>query len=359
MTDLPSENFAKDSAVRLPHLFDAGAMRLLVQRTYAVARTHAERRLFASILRRAREEILELEVLYSELPGVFAGDRSAIRNFSRILNDAHAAGMGVPPSPRAMRGLTGLTPGAEFRPCDPPFLISRSKIWLIAYGISQAAGGDDARIDAYSDTLRGIWSRAQLLERLGRAAIDDDPRRSRLAERLRAIARDIERTQPISEPSLPEGHLPGEGGYPGDPAFPQPDGGPFPWPGPDDGPPIPWPTGGPTPGGPGEPGLPPGVPPGGPPGSGFDPCSFFDDPCNHLAVVPPTVPRSTRWDNVTSVSPATACPGEQVTVLGHSFGSARPVLAGISIQQKRLEPQRVQQVRSDVCGVFCGPSSGR
>ena len=36
-----------------------------------------------------------------------------------------------------------------------------------------------------------------------------------------------------------------------------------------------------------------------------------------------------------------------------------PVPAEISVRQKRLEPLRVQRVRSDVCGVFWGPSSGR
>jgi hypothetical protein len=42
-----------------------------------------------------------------------------------------------------------------------------------------------------------------------------------------------------------------------------------------------------------------------------------------------------------------------------TVAETRSVPAEFSIQQKRLEPQRVQQVRSGACGVFCGPSSGR
>jgi hypothetical protein len=352
----PSNPRRADRSVELPLLFDACAMRLLLQRAYAAARSNAERRLFASILRRAREDVLELEALYSELPGVFAGDRTAIKSFSRILNEAHASGRAMPPSPTAMRRMSGVIPGFEFRPCDRPLLIGRSRIRLIAHGIGQIAGSDTARAEGYSDTLRGLWSKAQLLESLARAAIEDSPLRNRLAERLRTIARDIERAAPISEPGLPGEQW--DGGYGGDPSYPQPDGGPFPWPGPDDGPPITWPPGGPTPGGPDEPpGVPPGVPPGGPPGSGFDPCTFIDDPCNHLAVLPPSVPRSTRWDNITSVSPSTACPGDQVTVLGHSFGTARPPEISLVIGDFVIDDAIVVEW-TDTKIVFTVPAAG-
>lgn len=337
----------------LPPLFDARVMRVLVQRGYDAARTIGERRLFASILRRAREDVLEIEVLYRELPGVFAGDRAATRNFHRVLGDAHAAGVGVPPSPVAMRRLSGFIPGGDFYPCDPPFVIPRSKIRLIAYGIGCATSGDSGRRDAYVNALRGLWAKGQLLERLYRDAIDGDGHRNRIGERLRGIARDLESRWPGLEPP----HVPGEGGLPGGPMFPPPEDGPFPWPGPDDGPPIPWPPDNP-PGGPGlPPGLPPGVPPGGPPGSGFDPCNFYDDPCNHLAVVPPTLPRSTRWDNVTSVSPATACPGEQVTVLGHSFGASRPPDISLVIGDQAIDDANIVEW-SDTRIVFTVPAGG-
>ena len=312
----------------LPVFFDAEVVRVLVQHVYEAARDERERRMFASILRRAREDLLELEVLYKELPGVFAGDHLATENFRRVLNDANWQSIPVEPSPLGSWTGGGFIPNPDFNPCDPPLVVRRSRIRLLSLAVAHVARGNTRLREQYVNTLWGLWAKARLLERLHRHALHSGGEgRSRVAEDLRAIARDIESMWPVPDQFTPGPESPDF--PPAGPRLPSPEDGPFPWPGPDDGPPIPWPPGGSKPGG--GPGLPPGgippggIPPGGrPPGSSFDPCNFFDDPCNHFALNPAPLPESARSDNVLSVLPATACPGEQVTVTGHSFGASKP-----------------------------------
>lgn len=341
--------------------FGADNVRLLVRRTYEAARSETERRLFASILRRAREDAYELEVLYNELPGVLADDHIATENFRNVLDLSFGQGIGLEPFPSppldgfgGFGDFGGLIPDPNAFPCDPAIFIDRFKISYIAFGISRIARDNGKLRDAYINTLRGLWAKTLILQRLYHHAYHrGDEGRDRLAEDLRMIARDLESygqfghgewmgrpegfpgemppnesfpgappfgEPPFGEPPFPPGHPP-EGGV----HYPPPDD-PFPWPGPDDGPGLPWPPKG----GPGLPpggfpdGFPGGRPGGRPPGSKFDPCNFFDDPCTHISLDPLVLPESAWAHNIASVNPPTACPGETVTITGSGFGASKP-----------------------------------
>lgn len=71
-------------------------VQLLMERIGAAAKTPREARIFSSTIRRAREELLELEALYAELPGVLEGEHGATERFRGILAGAFDAGIGGP-----------------------------------------------------------------------------------------------------------------------------------------------------------------------------------------------------------------------------------------------------------------------
>jgi hypothetical protein len=341
----------------LPPLYAPTEARGLVERVRRAARGPRERRLFLAILRQAREDALEIEALYDALPGVLAGDGSAIESFRTVLDGALARDVSAPTGWWQLPGDGRLIPNPEGpwgAPCDPGFFLNPLSIHRVTLGIDRVAGSDPALYERYIDTLAGLWARTGWLDHLYRQSTAGKGQRrgAGLAASLRLIARDIERGHPslIADdaarwvPGLPgqdPGRLPelppsGPHGPPG--GLPGPDDGPgSPWPGPDDGPPLPWPPPG------GGPGLPPGIPPGRPPGGlprGFpggwphvfpkDPCAFTRDWCRRAvmagarALKPIGLPESTRADTITGLSPSWGCEGETITILGSNFGSTQP-----------------------------------
>ena len=346
--------------VAWPPVFVPDQVRFLVDSARRVARGPREARLFAAILRRAHDEVLELEMLYADLPGVLAGDHAATERFRGILR---GLGVGMPqPLPAAGAGaaLLPFMPIPDHLPCGPGFMVRPDVIFHLTLGIDRVAHGDAAVYEHYVDALDALWRRTAVLDRLHRDALEGETAggRVRLAETLRVIARDLEGLGwglapeepggprlppagggfPPGEPGFPPGEpgLPGGPGLPpGTPGYPPPDG-PG-WPGPDDGPGIPglpgggWPPGGPPGGGPG---LPPGGwPPGGAPGGLPDLCDFIDL-CRRLVragargLRPRPLPTSTWADTITQLSPAIVCEGELLTIHG-KFTATQP--PGVSV----------------------------
>ncbi len=234
--------------VAWPPVFVPDQVRFLVDSARRVARRPREARLFAAILRRAHDEVLELEMLYADLPGVLVGDHAATERFRGILR---GLGVGMPqPLPAAGPGaaLLPFMPIPDHLPCGPGFMVRPDVIFHLTLGIDRVAHGDAAVYEHYVDALDALWRRTAVLDRLHRDALEGETAggRVRLAETLRVIARDLERHGWGLAPEEPGGPRlpPGGGGFPpGEPGFP---------PG--------------EPGLPGGPGLPPGTPGYPPPG---------------------------------------------------------------------------------------------
>jgi hypothetical protein len=330
----------------LPALIDDRAARRLARAALEAAHGRVERRLFASILRRARDDVLELEMVHRDLPGVLAGDPAARAAFRGVLDGAAERGIGRGMGPAGWgEGWIPAPDGPVARPCDPSFFVSPLGMAHLIDGVARASEGDTARYERDVDVLIGLWQRTAPLERLERHA-----RRGRetLRDGLRLIARDLEGSLAVWEqprgPRTPGLTPDAPGGPPlpgglGEPPFPA---GGAPWPGPDDGPPIPWPP----PGGPGGPPVPPGggpggpIPPGGDPGGPpgvpwpgadpFDPCAFLHDACRRAVraaargLRPEGLPTSTWATGITGLSPRWACPHDHVTIQGYGFGPTRP-----------------------------------
>jgi IPT/TIG domain len=329
-----------------PSVFVADEVRMLVEAARRAARGPQEERLFASILRRAHDEVLELEILYADLPGVLEGVHDATESFRRVLDGLVAAMPPISSSSDAGVAMLPSMPIPNSIPCGSSFLVRPDVIFYLTLGIDRIAHGDAALYEQYVNALDGLWRRTALLDRLHRHAREGKSTdgRFRLAEDLRLIARGLEGevVTPAEPggPRLPPGHgegLPGGLDFPGDGlgvppglGFPPPDGPGDPWPGPDDGPGIPGLGGGP--GGLGGPpsGWPPRGPGGGAPGGGLlDLCNFFDDLCRRLVragargLRPRPMIVSTWADSITSLSPAVVCEGELLTIHGN-FTPTKP-----------------------------------
>lgn len=330
MTPDPSDSFA------WPPLFIEDEVRVLVEAARRAARGRQEERLFASILRRAHDEVFELEILYADLPGVLHGEHAATENFRRVLDglvDAVPAATHGRDAGPAMLPLMAIP---ETRPCDSSFLVRPDLIFHLTLGIDRIAHGDAPLYERYVNAVDGLWRRTAVLDRLhghARAGGGADSR-SRLAEDFRLIARELERQGLVVTPLEPGGFPPAGAGLPPGVGLPPPEGPNDPWPGPDDGPGIPGLPGG----GPGVPGFPPGgLPPGGgrPPGGLPDPCGFFEDLCRRLVLAgarglrPRPLITSTWADTITSLSPAVVCKGELLTIHGSFPPTQAPNVAVI------------------------------
>ena len=253
----------------LPPLYAPTEARALVERVRRAARDPRERRLFLAILRQAREDALEIEALYDALPGVLAGDGSAIESFRTVLDGALARDVSAPTGwsrPSRRRRLIPNPEGPWGAPCDPGLLLNPLSIHRVTLGIDRVAGSDPALYERYIDTLAGLWARTGWLDHL--PPVDGRPRPATRCRPGCLVAADRSRYRagsplahrgrrgevvarsPWTDPGrLPELPPSGPHGPPG--GLPGPDDGPGgPWPGPDDGPPLPWPPPG------GGPGLP-------------------------------------------------------------------------------------------------------
>lgn len=299
-----------------PPVFRVDDVDLVVRGSRRAARGPRERRLFAAILRRAHDDVAELELLAAELPGVLAGDHLARRRFQGILEDVWLPAGG--PGSRSLGDLGFTTPGDI--PCAPGFMVGPDVMLALMLGADRVAQGDPMRRERYMDALDALWTRTRLLDRFFHAAREDVAAggHPRLGDTLRLVVRGLERGGHL--PVDPGAGFPGpdDGGLPPG-SFPDPDG-PQPWPGPDDGPPIPG-----LPAGPGIPGGPTGWPPHLIP----DPCDLIRDHCRQAARAAarglggPPPPASTWADTITSIAPKAACVGQTVTLSG-SFPATQP-----------------------------------
>lgn len=291
----------KQIRVSLRPFYEASAIDLLMARVSGAATSHAERLAFSAILRRAYEDALDLEILYQDLPGVFAGDHGATDSFRGVLE--RGAGLPAPPGMPATppAGYTPIPDGGGM-PCPPRFFIRPDRVLYITQGAATVAQGDATVLGVYLQAITNFWDRARWLDRLYRSALDgvDGTGRDRLGEMLRVVWRDVRPPDSGFFP-VPDGPWP-----------PGPDDGP-PWPPPPDGPPLDWPPKG----------------PGGPPGLPMDPCEFHFDLCRRLvaagaAQLGPMPPESTYITGITGIAPATACAGETVTIHGTGFPPTQP-----------------------------------
>ena len=199
----PSESAkVKDSG--WPPFLDPNEIGFLVRRVQDAAVNNIERRLFTAILRRAYEDVMELESLYSDLPGVLARDFISVGNFRKILDKATARSLKDGNGYRRKRGRDA----HQLNPKSPVHL-DRARLPLfkptilvfLLQGVSQIAGGSKEAYDGYVKTLRELWRRTHYLERFYSEALAGIKAegRNRLGEDLRLLARDIKTGAPYPE----------------------------------------------------------------------------------------------------------------------------------------------------------------
>jgi IPT/TIG domain. len=317
------------SGFELPPLFDSEQVGFLMRRVQAAARTVRERRLFFAIIRRAKDDLIELESLYHDLPGVYARESTPTLRFRAGLADARDRGWSIPTPRLPIAAIAHWASQREPAPNFGPMLITRSTMRMLAYAAGIVANGDQRTALEYSAVLRGLWSRSNLLEQLHRDALDSLPSHDRLQERLRTIARDLAILSDYLE-ATPQELL--DGAFDGfdDLGLPT-------WPGPDDGPEIPWPS---KHRGPDLLLNPFKFPDEAIDWGPFGPRRYHYWYCNHLALAPFVLPRSTHAENITSVAPANACPGATVTIEGQGFGAWGPgdelVFGAVAIGQSDI-----------------------
>jgi hypothetical protein len=271
----------------------------LAQRVQEGARDERERASFLQVLARAYQDVVELETLYAELPGVLADDRGARESFVGLLDAAPRS----PPPDLDIRAFEALALGPLPKepgglPCEPHFLIKPSVVYAIMQGVERVTDGDPSLRETYARAVRGLWDRAAPLEHIyGQARLDSPGTRlGRLAKTMRVIARDTNAGLPPEGGSVAVRTSP-TGGWPPPASDPLPH-----WP-----PPI---------GGHGRPDL----------------CGLVKDVCRQLVFGGvrefKVVPTPTYVDGISSISPTAACAGDRVTLNG-SFSTAQP--AGVKV----------------------------
>lgn len=274
-----------------PPFLDGSEVDFLVARVEGAAETRAERRLFLNLLGSAYANVLELEVLYRELPGVLDDDPAAIRVFRRMLDRGMdlAGGLGRPRTSLDALGLKPVPDGGGY-PCEPTFLVKPSTISFIAVGIDRLSAGDPELRERQLDGLWALWERGRHLEEINEHAHRGP---GALRDFMQIMGRDI------PDDRRPRGGPGGEG-------FGSTEAGRFPLP------PRPLP-----------------LPPLPLPGGRYDLCGLIKDACRFLVVggisdlthVPGP---STYTTGIASVSPAAACYGDEVAINGSGFGPSQP-----------------------------------
>ena len=296
-----------------PPFVDPGDAEILVRAVEASALDHEERADFLGILHRAYEDTLELESLYTDLPGVLAGDELATESFRTTLDGAVGLTEGWPLLPAIGPGRTALKPFPEWDggsfPCKPQIMVKPSIVFGLIGGVEQVSGGDVELRDTYAKGLQRLWQRTTILDDLLGRAVDDDPsRRGGLGHAMRILVRETRGPAGAEGPPLGGGapEFP-EGGEPRalePPGFDEGD----PWPPPEGNPPVVWPP-----------------PKGGRPG--LDICGMLGTLCKQLVFGGIRgwrhVPTSTYVDGLASISPTSACAGDRVTLSG-SFPATQP-----------------------------------
>jgi IPT/TIG domain len=287
-----------------PPLFDPRPVERLVEGVDAAARNSEERAVFRAILKASYERVLELESLYRDLPGVLGDDPDAVRAFREILDRAGTRGVGVDQFVRDFGdfSLKPVPDGDGGFGCRPHLVVKPPVVYFLSLGIERLAQGDVDLRTRYLDTLLGLWEQAAYLDAMSRHAERDvTGYGSSLTRFLRVTARDARIDWDRGGESRGVGDLAGLGG---------PEPGPWPPPGGGSGvvlPPLPGPRPLPNP---------------------RDICAMLEFGCKMLVVGGISgfvhAPISTYTTGITSISPKTACPGNQVTINGSGFGATQP-----------------------------------
>jgi IPT/TIG domain len=309
-------NKAEDlQGFRWPPFFEDAEVHLLTQRVYQLDDKN-ERELFSAMLRRAYEDCMEMEALYHELPAVFANDGDAIRSFREILtgvkrekSDLRSNSQGrsisyYKPIPDPMGGS----------PCEPQFLIKPYKVLYILQGIERVSYGKREIFDDYLQAVRALWDDTRFLETLYRKALlgSDEDGRDKFLEYLRLHAHDTKIEKSIVHPRADDmfSEIPyGEADkdlYLGNKSF---------WP------PI---AGNITVSWPERSDRIPETP--------LDLCALLEDACRDLVMDGiRLLPTSTNANGIVSISPSSACVGENVIIRGSGFGNTRPTNVNVLI----------------------------
>jgi hypothetical protein len=296
-----------------PPFFAPDDASFLVERVREAALDEDEQLLFTTVLRAAYEQVLELEILYRELPGVLTDDAAAVETFRATLDYGFRTGVrGGPPFRNIDElGLKPIPDGGGPLPCELDFMVKPHIGFLILNGIERVAGGDRELFERYVDVFGGLWARTSYLDSIYEQARRgaNGKGRDRLGELLRVLARDS--TPAVQER---EAHVGGAGPLALIGDVGTEDGGfsaRSEWP--------PRPV---------HPGL--DLPPLGGRG-GFDFCRLVKEACKWMVFGGISgfrhVPVSTYLDDIGSLSPTAACVGDAVTISptpGKSFPASRP-----------------------------------
>ena len=286
---------------RQPELIDRSTFADLVVAVGEVARTDRERAAFFGVLRRAFDDVLEVEELYRELPNVLADDPEATRYFGGVIERAQGrfpqGGFRTESDKPEMAFSTTRFPGVDDGfPCDPSLALKPNIMYSIGLGIERVAAGDREWFGRGLATLGGLWQSARPFEDMYR--LGAQPARSareRLGGFLRVLVRD---TRGPSGGGVGDREGSVFGGL-GSLGFDIPPGDvPGVWPPPNGGPML------------------------------FDLCALRDEECRSAVMDALNqrrwLPTSAHADGIISLSPNPACPPAEVTIYGSGFGAQQP-----------------------------------
>jgi len=306
-----------------PSFFDVEKANYLAKRVFSAAKNKFEQQVFMSIFRRHYDEAAELEILYNELSGLFAGDKNAIKYFQGILNQAtnrkYTSGKKIRIDQQHKVLIQPRSSGAF--PCPGhSFFINPSRIILIIDGVFFLTRGNRFLFPSYINTLVNLLHSTRHLERLYRLAVEgiSDNGRDRLAEHMKMLNKNIPPDLLIFDNRM---------------GIPNPDGS---WP-PTDFPPIGppdyiWPPDGI---------LPPDdiLPP--------DPCEMLQEACLEVVFSEALDNSFTGFvfepsgvsyaDGIEYIQPNHCCAGEIITIYGSGFGSSQPEDVFVLINTKFVE----------------------
>lgn len=246
------------------------------------ARDERELANFQGVLRRALDDLVELEQLYAEVPGVLNDDPGALAQFAELL--AGLGGRDLDPGAirAASRHPLALKPfpdGDGAMPCFPTLAVRTDVVYAIGLAADRVWGADRDQFARTLDHVAGLWEATRPLEALLDAAgASVEGRPDRLRGVLRRFARDTH----------PAGIGFGEEGLGGDL-----------WPPFDDGlrqPP--------------------------------DLCALMPELCKGMVYGGLSklqyVPAAAYATGITGIQPTSACIGRWVTIQGSGFGASQP-----------------------------------
>jgi hypothetical protein len=259
-------------------LFDPAQVQRLAERIDGAAASESERSMFRAVLRRAYDDVMELDVLNRQVPGVLGGDYGASEMFQRVLGQAANRGISSERTlPKDVAGKEHDRLHKDFPdrglPCSRNPLIRPACLPGLARATRAVSGGDSKTLDVFNNTLRGLWRCGRPLNLLNRLASDGGKGgQDRLTDTLRLMGRG--------------------------------------WNGSDSS----WPSGGHD--------VPDGMP-----DPDFNKCEFLLDLCVDALIdgVADYTPASSFYaTGITGLRPAHACAGEIVTIEGSNFGDSKP-----------------------------------